>query len=77
MANVWIHAVKMIVRAVKMHCAEFQNIVLFVCVRMAIVVNQLRDAQDQSVRSILIVKLINNVKEVHAEIRVCNLAHAV
>lgn len=44
---------------------------------MAIVVNQLRDVHGQSVQSIMIVKLINNVKVAHAEIHVCSLALAV
>lgn len=61
----------------KMHCAEFLSIVLYVCVQMAIVVNQLRDVQDQSVQLIMIAKSINNAKVDHAEIHVCNLAHAV
>lgn len=75
MANVWIRA-KRRAHAAKMHYAEFRSIVLFVCVRTAIVVNPLEDAQDQSAPSIVTVKLINNVKAVHAEIHAYRLAHA-
>lgn len=75
MVNVWIH-VSWRVHAVKMQSAVSQSIVLSACVRMAIEVNQLRDAQDQSVQSIVIVKLINNVTAVHVEIHVYSLAHA-
>lgn len=61
----------------KMQYAEYPSIVWFVCVRMAIVANQLRDAQDPNVQSIMIVKLINSVRAVHAEIHVCSPVHAV
>lgn len=64
MVNVWIH-VPWKILAETMHFAEFQNIVQFACVQMATVVNQHKDALDQSVALIVIVKLINDVKLVH------------
>lgn len=64
MANVWIH-VPWKILAERMHFAVFQNIVQFACAQMATVVNQHKDALDQSVALIVIAKSINVVKPVH------------
>lgn len=62
MVNAWIHA--RLKRAVIMPFAVFQSIVSFVCAQTDSEVNQHKDAHDQNVLSITIVKSINAVLEV-------------